>query len=312
MKFFKKNDREKDSATKYFEKIILIGFTLLAFRLLFFSNSFHSSLLYIAIPFILSLVLYYMTPHTDGASWKSRFWNNLRHTMIIWLASAIIMMEGYVCIIMAMPLFIFITFCSFLGQYIWEKSKDNYFKAYFIPVIIILSSIEGVTDETTFNRYNEVTYSKIINADIKTLSKRLHKQTNLINDRHWLISIFPMPVNNVEQTEINKGGIRKYDFIYNRWFVTNTHKGSIEVKFDEVSDSSIRTSIEDTSYISNYMKLHGSELKFKKIDNQNTKITLTVKFDRLLDPIWYFEPLERFAVKRSAEYFVNEVLSNKS
>ena len=115
---------------------------------------------------------------------------------------------------------------------------------------------------------------------------------------------------------MNEGDIRQYDFVYHRWFLTNTHTGTLNVKFVEVSNDRIKTTIEDSSYISNYLKLHATEFTLSSISDSQTKVTLTITFDRLLDPVWYFEPLERFAVKKGAEYFLNqmfnqEILENK-
>ena len=78
---------------------------------------------------------------------------------------------------------------------------------------------------------------------------------------------------------------------------------------DEVTNTHIKTSIQDESYISNYMTLHGTELAFEPISSEETLVSLTIHFDRMLDPVWYFEPLERFAVKKSAEFLVNELLN---
>ena len=95
-----------DNASVILVILTLIGVAVLAVRLLIWTDTFHSGLLYIAWPFVLSLALYYFTPTTEGTSWKRRFWNNLRVSMIVMLACSLILMEGYVCVVMFMPIFL--------------------------------------------------------------------------------------------------------------------------------------------------------------------------------------------------------------
>ncbi|MCB0473947.1 MAG: hypothetical protein KDC56_12880, partial [Flavobacteriaceae bacterium] len=249
--------------------------------------------------------------YKEGTSWKRRFWNNLRTNLIIILASSLLLMEGYVCVIMAMPLFILITIVAFISAYIWNTYGKGSPKSYILPAIMILASFEGTTPEFSFNRYNAVTYTQTVNLDAATIKERIQQPIKFKGNRHWLLSVFPMPVH-VDTVKLKEGEIRKYDFIYHRWFITNTKVGSVEVKFREIGENRIKTEITDTSYISGYMKLHGTEFNLTPLNEHQTQVSLTVYFDRTLDPIWYYGPLERFAVQKGIKYFINEVLAEKS
>ena len=35
-----------------------------------------------------------------------------------------------------------------------------------------------------------------------------------------------------------------------------------------------------------------------------SRVTLTMRYRRLLDPAWYFKPIERYGVKKAGEYFL--------
>ncbi len=300
--------KKRDDTSGLLLLIIFVGAFVLLARLLHHTDSFHTGLLYIAQPFTLSLAIYYFTSHTDGTTWLKHFWNNLRTFLIVILASSIILMEGYVCVIMAIPLFVLIFIIMFITMYIASKLGKKSPKSYILPGIVILASLEGTTPEFTFNRYNRVSYTQTVDIDVKTVKQRLTNPLQFQGDRHWILSIFPMPVY-VGTVKLNEGDIRKYDFIYHRWFVTNTKVGSIDVLFQKVDQHKIRTKITDTSYISGYMELHGTEFTFEPVNDHQTKVTLSVSFDRKLDPIWYYGPLERFAVKKGIQYFINETLN---
>lgn len=303
MRLFKSGD----AVTTPLKIITLIGIAVLAARFLMATNRFHSGLLYIAWPFGLSLALYYLTPQLDGTSWKRRFWNNVRGSMIIMFASSLILMEGYVCVVMFLPIYFLGVLVAFLSYYLYHRFSRNSVNSYVVPAIVLMLSLEGVTDATTFSRTNEVSHSQIVQADIATIRARLARPPEPAGDRHWMLSIFPMP-QTIGTVEIRPGAVRTYEFVYHRWFATNTHRGQIRVTFDEVEANRIRTTIDDTSYISGYMKLHGSELMLQSVGEGQTRVTLTVTYDRMLDPAWYFGPLERFAVRKSEQFFITALL----
>tara|TARA_R110002124_G_scaffold149220_1_gene315151 strand:+ start:310971 stop:311906 length:936 start_codon:yes stop_codon:yes gene_type:complete len=304
MRILKKND----TATFWVVSATLIGFFVLSARFLMHEGKFHTGLLYIAVPYVLSLALYYLTPYKPAQTWGRRFWNNFRSCLIIILASSIFLMEGYVCLIMALPLFLIVVVLAFITAYIWNCFGNRSPKSYVLPIIIFLASLEGTTPDLTFNRYNEVSYSQVVNIDVDTLRDKLQKPIEFNGKRHWILSVFPMPTY-VGTAQLNEGEVRKYDFVYHRWFVTNTKVGSLNVVFKDVDRNRIKTTIKDSSYISGYMKLHGTEFSFEAVGENQTKVTLSVSFDRNLDPLWYYQPLERFAVKKGVEYFINEVLT---
>lgn len=304
MEFLKKNDR----ATPYFKGILILGASVLFLRLLISTNSFHSSLLYVAWPFGLSMVLYYFTPQTDDSTWKKRFWNNLRICMIVLFASSLILMEGYVCVIMFMPIFFLGVLVAFISYYLLNRYGKGSINAQIIPIIVALISLEGVTEATTFDRHNEVTHTQIVQSSVEDIKQHLESPAKPKAKRHWMLWLFPMP-KTIGTVSLAEGEIRTYEFEYHRWLATNTHKGNIQVTFNKVENNRFKTTIKDTSYIAGYMKLNGTELILEPISKNETRVTLKISFDRMLDPVWYFEPMQRFAVKKGAKYFIENLLT---
>ena len=43
-------------------------------------------------------------------------------------------------------------------------------------------------------------------------------------------------------------------------------------------------------------------------NNKNTEVTLTIKYERLLDPVWYFGPLQEYGVKKTADYLIDKMM----
>lgn len=231
--------------------------------------------------------------------------------MIILFASSLILMEGYVCVIMFLPIYFLFTLLAFIAAYLQHHSNKGSLNAHALPLVVIFLSLEGTTQTTSFDRLNIVTHTAVVDVDVATVKQRLAEPIQLNGDRHWILTVFPKP-KSIGTVPLKQGAVRKYEFVYHRWFFANTHTGSMDVHFSRIEDNYIQTTITDTSYISTYMKVHGTEFTFEPINENQTRITLTVSFDRLLDPMWYFEPLERFAVAKGAAYFIDEVLGADS
>ena len=108
---------------------------------------------------------------------------------------------------------------------------------------------------------------------------------------------------------LKPGDIHKVDYRYNKWFFTNTHEGTLTLLIDEVSKTHIETRIlEDTSYLSNYMNLKGTKISLEQKNEGITEVTLSVYYDRHLDPAWYFQPLQEYGVSLMAELLIEELM----
>ena len=268
-----------------------------------------SALLYVGIPFLISVLLLTFTKKIEQPTWKQKFINHIRDALIVMMGSSVILFEGFVCVVMFMPIYFSIMLINFIitafNQHKKEKAKLN---THFFSALILMVSLEGIHPNLSFERYNEVSSTKIVNANITDIKKNLVKPVNLQDDRAWFLDLFPMPYQ-VNNNSLIINDIHEIKYRYHRWFITNTHEGHTLLKIAEVGDNYIRTEfIEDTSYISNYMKLHGTEIRFKPIDASNTEVTLTIKYDRMLDPVWYFGPLQKYGVKKKADYLIAKMM----
>lgn len=81
------------------------------------------------------------------------------------------------------------------------------------------------------------------------------------------------------------------------------------LKIKNVGENFVITEIlKDTSYISNYLELKGTHIKFDKLDNNRTKVTLRIFYKRHLDPSWYFGPMERYAISQMSRYMIRKII----
>lgn len=295
--------------------LVIIGVISVLIRLLMEYNFDRSALLYVGIPFLIALTLLFVERPEPPHNWKRRYVNIIISSLVIMLGSSIILFEGFLCVVMFMPIYFFIILVTFLLEAFKRYRSNNHQGtkySHVLPVIILLSAFEGVVPEFSFEREYEVVSEKIIFANIADIKHQLKQPIELDKSRHWLLSLFPMPYD-IDAETLVAGDVHTINFRYHRWFVTNTHEGRMKLEISEVEDNYIRTRfIEDTSYISNYLKLHGTEINLEALNNNKTKVTLRIQYHRFLDPVWYFGPLQEYAIALSAKFLLDEVITPKN
>ncbi len=291
---------------------IMIAAGSIAIRILMKYNFDKSALLYIGIPFLISLGLIWVRNPAENPSLKKRYLNRLIDAFIIMLGSSIVLFEGFVCVVMAMPIYLIVILILFLvdlGQERARKRGKSTLSMHLLPLLIVISAFEGVTPQMSFNRQEHVSVSRVVEASIAEIKHNLIQPMELQKARPWFLHIFPMPYH-IKAGTLSPGDVHEIHFQYYRWFVTNMHEGRMLLKIAEVEENRIKTTfLEDTSYISNYLRLQGTEITLDKIDEQHTRVTLRIDFERLLDPHWYFSPVERFGVSKTAEFLIAEVIA---
>lgn len=291
--------------------IVMITVFSLFVRLLIHYEFDTTALLYVGLPMVIAVAIILFTGESDSQNWKVRYWNHTRTALLVLLVSSAILFEGFLCVLMFMPIYFGVVLCVFLIELLYRAAKGKRggtLPIHLLPAILLFSAIEGVTPQLSFDRYNEVSSTKTINVSIEQIKENLQKPIALGSNMPGFLSLFPMPYDVVAET-LTEGDVHRSYFRYHRWFVTNTHEGYMDIKLAEVGESHLRTEIvEDTSYVSNYLTLHGTLIELESVSDSVTRVTLTISYDRKLDPYWYFGPLERFGVEQTAGYLIDKVI----
>ncbi len=289
-----------------------MGACSIGIRILLDSSFGNSALLYVAVPFLVSILIFQFVPSPEGHSNFGRFLYHIKIATIIFLGTSAFLFEGFICVLFFVPIYyVFVTlgylceeFADWLDR---RKSRNTTLKSSIIPICVAVLAIEGLSPSTTFERQSYIQHEIIVDMDIGTLKSNLAKPIELPKKRQWFLSIFPLPIE-TEAGSLQDGDIHKLKFIYKKWFFTNIHEGEFHLKIDEVGSQHVKTSVvKNTSYLSKYLKVKGTDIGFEPLENGQTKISLSISYDRLLDPAWYFAPMQEYAVQQSADYFVNSV-----
>lgn len=272
-----------------------------------------TSLFYIAMPFLISFAIYWTASKPAAAKFaRQTFGRHMLEAAAIFFLIALFMFEGFICVLFSAPIYFAAASLGYMASYSVSGAKyrkRNRFNSYALPVIAVILSLEGVSAATTLDRENKVTYTTTVDASIDDLKANMAKPITFDQPRQWFISLFPSPVR-VEAGSLNVGDIHNISFVYKRWFFTNIQTGDMRLRIDSVDDDSVETTIvENTSYLASYMMIEGTRVQFRELGSGRTNISLTLFYKRKLDPVWYFGPLQRFAMSESARYLVETVIA---
>ena len=289
--------------------ILLIAAASLLARILLESSLGTTSLLYVGVPFVVTLLLA-ISSRSNNPRWQSKYWNGFRTTFLVLFACSIVLYEGFICVLMFLPIYLMVSAIAWIVEATWRgaEKRDRKIRVHILPILVVLASLEGTHDNLSFDRYNEVTATRVAQASIEDLRANLALPIDLDQTRSGVLGLFPMPYR-VDAESMAPGTVHALHFRYYKWFVTNVHEGRMLLQIVENGPSHLVTRIlDDTSYLSGYVRLHGTRIEFEALDSATTKVTLKVRFDRKLDPAWYFGPLEKMAINKTAEFLIDEVV----
>ncbi len=300
------------NATPFYARLMfIIGAAALTMRAMLESRFGDSVVIYLAIPFVISILIHELTEPRNDQTIAGRFLRHIRSAMIVMLASSALLMEGFLCVLFFIPIYLLGALLAYLFQEWRQQARDrkSQMKAFAIPALVALLSIEGLTAATTLPRLQTVTVTRDLPATPAQLQANMARPIQFDASRTWLLSVFPLPVS-VDAGTLNVGDTHKLDFIYKRWFFTLAKEGQMHLRLDEVRPDYIHTTVtKNTSYLAGYMDIDGTEVHFHDLANGSTRVSLTLRYERHLDPSWYFGPLQSLAMRQSAAYLIDTVIA---
>ncbi|MBX7541653.1 hypothetical protein [Qipengyuania sphaerica] len=290
--------------------VFACGVAAIVLRTLLDSDFATSTLVYILVPFVFSAALYFLVPSAKGEGVVADFLNHLRIVTIGFLLTSAFLFEGFICVLMFMPIYYFLATLAFVFAWLLKRREDkNRLQVVAIPALVLVAAAEGLIPATTFEREEAQTFSAYSPQSVAELKANMAEPITFSGERHWFLKLFPLP-DRVEASSLAAGDVHKLHFTYRRWGFTNVHKGEMHVKITEVGTRTIATEItRNDSYLANYLDVHGTRIRFEPVADGGTKIHLTVLSRRTLDPVWYFGPVQQLATKNSARFFIEEIIA---
>ncbi|MFZ4761523.1 MAG: hypothetical protein ACOYK8_01740 [Alphaproteobacteria bacterium] len=291
------------SQWRLFFVVLVLGLSGIFYGILREHRLYNSAALYIGLPLLLALGLS-LSPKT-----KSALGATMKGMTIALLLSAIVFLEGYICILLAAPIFYAVgaLIAYPIDRACKREDKNSTLQTACIATVFGLLSLEGTTEMTTVPRHNEIIVSKIVAADITDIRSQLSKTPEFTQDKPVFLKIFPYPAQITGQG-LNIGDERVAKFIAYKHIWWSKVEGDLVMKITENSKDKIKFAVvKDDSYLSHYLKWQSSEVSLESVDSTHTKVTWKLSYERMLDPAWYFSPMQRYAATLAARELIDHV-----
>ncbi len=296
--------------------MLILGAVTLLTRLVLDSRFATTSLFYCLVPYVIGVILYLFVPQPKGWSKPKRIARHLLATLIVMLASSAIIFEGFLCVLFAAPLYILFALLAFAVMPNRDDpdrlKQADIFKVSLVPLAVMIISVEGLTDTTSFPREEVITRTHILNLTPEQIHANLARPVHLEEGRSKFLSIFPLP-DRIDAPSFAAGQTHTAYFTYRRWGFTNVHRGETQLHIKTVEPLFVETEVrKNTSYFSNYLTIRGTQIKMTPQADGTTEVSLTIRYRRDLDPAWYFGPLQRRAISESADYLLKNIMGKRA
>jgi hypothetical protein len=260
----------------------------LLYKLLFHEGLGHSSLLFIGLPGVLAILLA-LAPRAGTAKGGI-----VKGITLALLLVAPLVGEGYLCILLASPLFYAIGLAIGAGI---DASRNKTATLSCATVIVILLSFDGILP--LHIRQETVAVTHVISAPAGEIREALAEPPDIATPLPRFLRLgFPRPIA-VSGSGLAAGAIRTIHFTG----AEGDPPGDLTLRVEYANNSEVLfLATRDTSKLTQWIRWQSSSVHWQPVDATHTRVTWQTTFERQLDPWWYFTPWERYAVRKSTEY----------
>lgn len=276
---------------------LAVGIASVLYRVLVLGQAEQSALMFIGLPTAMAMLIAYL-PRSKSATGMI-----FKGITLFLLVLGILVIEGFICILMAAPLFYGVGFLIgiFADKARTQREFNKRFRVVVLPVLMLMS-LEGVTGLLSFPRDESVTVTRDVSLSVEKARERLAQGPEFVLSSlpGFLKLGFPAP------RQIHGDGLETGDHWRIHFAGGEGKPGDLLAKVMESDSIHIRVvKVSDTSHIAHW--LDWQEAKWTILPTADgARVSLTMRYRRLLDPAWYFKPIERYGVRLAGEYFLSQ------
>jgi hypothetical protein len=275
---------------------IVVAFSAgaLLYKLLMHERLGHSAAMFLGIPAVLAILLA-LAPKAKTATGGI-----LKGITLALLVVAPLLGEGYLCIVVASPLFYAVGILVGLAMDRQRSKRDATLSC--MALFLLPMCLEGVVPQLTFNRTESVEVRSVVAAPADEIEHALTHAPNVSAPLPLPLRIgFPRPLGAWGEG-LAVGDMRTIHFAG----AEGDPPGDLVMRVTERRPGYARfATVSDQSKLTQWVQWTGSEVEWTALDEGHTTVTWRIHFMRQLDPAWYFAPWERAAVKEAAAYLID-------
>lgn len=278
--------------------LVALGVAAIAYQLLVQHHLEQTAALFIGLPVLLSTLLVVLTnPRSaTGIACKG--------TAVALLMSGLFLGEGFICIVMAAPLFFAVA--VIIGSAIdfgRRARKTRSTMTCLLLFAFVPMSLEGVRPHLSFPREQTVTVEQVVPKSAAEVEKDFAATPQFRGTLPAYLQLgFPRPAG-ARGSGLMPGAERVIHFAGGEG-----KPGALIARVTQADSSHVVFQLEsDTSHIAHWLRWESAEVEWVP-EGAQTRVRWTVRYRRLLDPAWYFAPWERYAVGLAGRYLLQNLV----
>ncbi len=286
--------------------IAAVAIGSIAYRMIVLGGVQQTAALFVGIPALLAVaVVIGVTPRSaTGVACKA--------VTVGLLVSLLLLGEGMLCVAMSAPLFylVAIVVAKALEVVQARRQRETTLFSCLVLLAFLPMSLEGVFPFTTVKRDETVIRTKVVHASAENVAHALVRTPRF--DREvplYLRAGFPHPIL-TEIDETSQGTRWRIRFRGGEMRINGMEPrvGDLILVLDEARPGHVRwRAVSDSSHMTHFLQWSEIIAEWSPIDGESSLVTWTIRYERLLDPAWYFGPMERYAVRLAADYLIDSV-----
>jgi len=243
----------------------------ITYRLLIARQLQHTSLVFIGIPALLAMALTAVQPKSSVGT--------VNKTVAIALClSGILFGEGFICILMASPLFFLVG--TMVGK-LRARKDEHAFGAEGWPRygIILLAPLclEGVVPKLEVPRAEVVSVTRVVPANADDVRAALASKMRFDRELPRFFQLgFPTP-GHVSGQGLAVGDQRSIEFMHGRH-----HPGKLVLQVVRAEPNAVVfAAVSDDSYITHWLSWRAAEVRWEQIGKEQTLVTWTLRYNQI-------------------------------
>jgi hypothetical protein len=273
--------------------VVAVSAGSLLYKLLLHERLGHSAAMFIGIPALLAILLA-LAPKAQSVTGGI-----VKGITLALLLVAPLLGEGYLCILIASPLFYVVGIAVGCAVDYGRRARNTTLSC--VVVLLLPMCLEGVLPDFAFRRAYTVQVSKAVNAPAELVEQRLAQSPHIDTPLPLVLRVgFPQPLR-ASGEGLAIGSMRTIHFAG----AEGDPPGDLVMRVTGRRDGYARfETVSDSSKLTQWLRWNSSEVEWRKLDHGRTQVTWRIHFDRRLDPAWYFAPWERAVVAEAAKYLI--------
>jgi hypothetical protein len=257
-----------------------------------------TSALFIGIPTVLGILLAQTSP---AGTFPGMVFKGVTFALLF---AGIFLGEGFICLVMAAPIFFMIASLVMLVNWWFRRRLGRAPDAKALGLIVLVLgplSFEGTSDRLSWPRQEQVASRRIASASAAEIASRLAEAPRLERALPAFLRLgFPRP-DGATGHGLCAGDRRVIHFSGGEG-----KPGDLVLEVVAARPGLVRfRAVADSTHIAHWLRWEEAEVRWQEIGTRRVEVRWSLRYRRDLDPAWYFGPWERFAVRLAASYLID-------